>query len=264
MKNRKTSSLFYRKLLRNPGQYLTEQMEEMIQRAYEYLFLPLIFLLVTIYTIFFYYRPPTDKDIFVFIIMTIGITIYSSWKVIKLFKTYRDYSLGRDGEKYVAQILHKEKEKSWRVFHDIPMSGYNIDHLIIAPQGIFCIETKSRNKGDIQEIRFDGEKLIVDGFTHYNNQPKSYLFQVAITSKNLQNSLQQITGKKFHIQAVLVFPERSVINPHGNTEKDEYWVMNPKQLPKIIRTVKTKLNSKEEGIIRNAIAKHIKEYQKEK
>lgn len=46
------------------------------------------------------------------------------------------------GEKLVAGILSKLNDK-WYVFNDIVVNDAQIDHVLVGPKGIFCIETKT-------------------------------------------------------------------------------------------------------------------------
>lgn len=54
--------------------------------------------------------------------------------------------MGRDGEKVVGQLLTQFIADDAYVFHDIPCNGFNIDHVVIHPNGIFVIETKTYAK----------------------------------------------------------------------------------------------------------------------
>ena len=62
---------------------------------------------------------------------------------IKDIKNYRKIlAVGSQGEQIVAIILSKLSD-DWYVFNDIYVNGAQIDHLLIGPKGIFCIETKT-------------------------------------------------------------------------------------------------------------------------
>jgi hypothetical protein len=59
--------------------------------------------------------------------------------LIYLIKRRREYRLGFAGERAVAEELNQLMLDGCRVFHDVPMEPYgNIDHVLIAPAGIFC------------------------------------------------------------------------------------------------------------------------------
>lgn len=74
--------------------------------------------------------------------------------------------LGMEGEKYVGQSLEALRRQECQGFHDLLGDGFNIDHVVVAPQGVFVIETKTRSKparGPVT-IDFDGERVLVNGF----------------------------------------------------------------------------------------------------
>ena len=50
-------------------------------------------------------------------------------------------------------MLEDLRAQGYAVFHDIPGDGFNVDHALIGPAGIFAIETKTRAKpADLAEI----------------------------------------------------------------------------------------------------------------
>jgi hypothetical protein len=56
----------------------------------------------------------------------------------------RNLVLGSRGEKVVADALEELRVLGYAVFHDIPGDGFNIDHVLVGPRGVFVIETKAR------------------------------------------------------------------------------------------------------------------------
>ncbi len=73
--------------------------------------------------------------------------VFMAWRLIGLIKLRRNYRLGFAGERAVAEELNQLMLDGCRVFHDVPMEPYgNIDHVILAPTGIYAVETKARRK----------------------------------------------------------------------------------------------------------------------
>jgi hypothetical protein len=72
---------------------------------------------------------------------------------------------GFDAELAVGQELDQLMLSGARVFHDFPAEGFNIDHIVISPQGVFAVETKGYTKpGDMSgkeaaKVTFDGKAL---------------------------------------------------------------------------------------------------------
>ena len=161
---------------------------------------------------------------------------------------------GRDGEILVSQLLHREKEKDWSILDDIQMGKYNIDHIIIAPQGVFCIETKARRnkKNEMEPVVYDGAVLMINGFS---DRRAGILGQVRRTRGNLREYLLHTTRHEVPVRSVLVFPGSSVVNTVQNKSEDDLWVMNPQQLPALIRKLNPVLTPQERGDAYRALAK---------
>ncbi|HEX9145591.1 MAG TPA: nuclease-related domain-containing protein, partial [Candidatus Binatia bacterium] len=59
------------------------------------------------------------------------------------FRVKRDVKalrLGRNGERDVGQKLEPLRKHGYQVFHDIIGDGFNIDHVLIGPAGIFTVQ----------------------------------------------------------------------------------------------------------------------------
>ena len=68
---------------------------------------------------------------------------------LKLKKCITDADTGAKAEQAVAEALHKLPD-DYFVFHDLEFSSFNIDHVVLGPNGIFLVETKSQ-KGNITQ-----------------------------------------------------------------------------------------------------------------
>ena len=60
---------------------------------------------------------------------------------------YKKFKLGLDGELHVTKVLKSALPDQYYLINDVTTSGGfgNIDHVILAPNGIFVIETKNNN-----------------------------------------------------------------------------------------------------------------------
>jgi len=63
-----------------------------------------------------------------------------------LLNKFRKYRLGFQGERYVAEELNLLMLDGYHVFHDVPFEKFNIDHVVVGPNGVFAVETKTRRK----------------------------------------------------------------------------------------------------------------------
>lgn len=68
---------------------------------------------------------------------------------LKLKKRVTDADTGAKAEQAVAEALESLPD-DYCVFHDLEFPGFNIDHVVLGPNGIFLVETKSQ-KGHITQ-----------------------------------------------------------------------------------------------------------------
>lgn len=143
----------------------------------------------------------------------------------------RNLKLGRDGEKAVGQYLDGMIEFGAKVLHDIPGTGFNIDHVVIHRNGIYVIETKTRSKPDRGETKlvYDGTTVSKVGF-----QPDIRpIQQVRAAKKWLAQIVKESIGRDLPVQAVVVYPGW-YIESTVEAKASDVWVLNPKALPSFI------------------------------
>jgi Nuclease-related domain len=153
-KDRKKRLPFTQKILRPPGESLRIrliELDEKLNERFVQLFLaaysPLVMAgLVTLQGV----RATAGVWIAVVIIAVIASLwfAYQLWKVINLRRRIR---LGFEGERQVGEALNQLMLVGYRVFHDFlitdkPRTIRNIDHIVIGPNGVFAVETKTRRK----------------------------------------------------------------------------------------------------------------------
>jgi Nuclease-related domain len=81
----------------------------------------------------------------------------------RLLPKFRGLNRGERGELRVAEILNELRSCGYRAFHDLVGDGFNIDHVVVGPAGVFAIETKFRSGHGEIEFR-NGEGLFVGGY----------------------------------------------------------------------------------------------------
>jgi len=195
----------YDNLLRVAGQSLDEHVDELYNKIQEKLILHLGILFLIIMTIvllklsnYFY--------IFVFVFY-----LYTLWSIIKYVPMIRNYKLGRDGERSVAQYLYivarqlSKENSNMHIYHDLvdDKKQFNIDHVVVSKKGIFIFETKTyRKRKDItNKITSNGKELFKNGQKITSDIPLQVKGQV----KWLQSELLQTTGKKYEIIPTITF-----------------------------------------------------------
>jgi hypothetical protein len=150
--------------------------------------------------------PPSPFLLILYLGVALGLSVFFSLKIFRLMHTRTHYRLGYDCELMVGQGLHSLLAEGFRVFHDFPGDGFNIDHIAIGPTGVFAIETKGRAKSTTVEnrnweVRYDGRQLAFPGWTE--TRP---ITQAVDQAKWLRTWLCQATGSETPVEPVLAVP----------------------------------------------------------
>lgn len=229
--------------LRNPGQSVEEEMErifddeidsDLVVAAFAVMFAAIEWLR---WWLSWPYQP---------VAMTVAAgaaVLYATLRIRRSRRKLRALKLGRDGEKAVGQYLDLLRRDGYRIFHDVIADGFNIDHVIISPRGVFAVETKTRSKpaGRKAVVEVKGDALVVDGHAPDRNP----LQQVKGNADWLRVTLKESTGKEFPVRGVVLFPGWWV---DGRPSDRSLWVLNPRalkdflaQLPEVLPETDVKL-----------------------
>jgi hypothetical protein len=172
--------------------------------------------------------PPMPRVVSIVALVVSAGAAYRVWRSFPELQALRE---GRDGERAVGEYLERLRADGYRAFHDVIGDGFNIDHVLVGPAGVFTVETKtySKTRGVEPKIRFDGEVITVAGFEPDRNP----IVQARAQAAWLRAILQESTGQKLPVRPVLVYPGW-FIEQIGNSKR-EIWVLNPKALPDFLR-----------------------------
>lgn len=149
--------------------------------------------------------------------------------VRRVARRLSNYSLGFSGERAVGESLAEVLRRGCRVFHDFPADPlWNIDHIVVAPAGVYAIETKTRRK----RSKRDGHTVIFDGrMLHFPNWSDRFgVEQAERNAKWLAEFLSRKTGDRVRVQAVLTLPGWMV----RRKTRGSVMVVNPKELRALI------------------------------
>ncbi len=165
---------------------------------------------------------------------------------VRLFRTIQQrdtWRLGFRGERAVGEILNKLMLEGCHVFHDFPLSeNWNLDHIVVAPSGVYAIETKTLNKrkssrGQNQlshEIIYDGKGL---------KFPNCYDTEKLTQAQNQADRLAQFLGnalkESIHVKPILTFPGWYVISKGTR----DVTVLNPKMIHSTVLNAPPTLSS---------------------
>jgi Nuclease-related domain len=151
------------KVRRRAGQSIRDEKERLLEnRLMPYLFGPaflwMIFAVEAIHS--WSHEPPQLR---LWLCLAIVVTGFAWIGYRRLFPQFRNLNRGERGELRVAEILDDLRGIGYRAFHDLVGNGYNIDHVVVGPAGVFAIETKFRSGYGEIEFR-NGEGLFVGGY----------------------------------------------------------------------------------------------------
>ena len=169
IKDRRRRSPFTNDFLRNPGHTLLQQWDDARGEVIVYMSasmsMPLLLFSVLVTQAWWTQRPiPTWVWLFHGVI-AIGLSIVLGTKLLQAMCRVQQLRLGYEGELAVGQELNQLMCAGYRVYHDFPADGFNVDHVVIGPTGVFSVETKARRKlvtgdgrADVQ-VEYTGQVL---------------------------------------------------------------------------------------------------------
>jgi Nuclease-related domain len=241
------------KPLRNPGQSLDEQIHDVVSN---YALGPAVFALFLFFLAIFewlkYLQSIAPKPV-LYSIPAVAAIAYAAFRFVRVRRHLRALRLGRDGEKEVGHGLESLRKKGYEVFHDIVGNGFNIDHVLIGPAGIFCIETKTHSKprNGRPSVVFDGEKVIIGGRFADSNP----VLQSRAQARWLRDLSFERTGRRFAVRPVIVYPGWFVKN--RSPRRADMWVLNPKGLPAFLDHETVELNPEDICMVSSGLNRYI-------
>lgn len=147
MKPRQTRSPLDRTpLLRLPGQSLSQQLDDLLLDQIVPALMLALFMVLVAGMEWWRYLTDAKPNPIVYSIVALVMVGYAVYKVLRNKKAIRQLRQGRNGERVVAQNLERFRAAGFFIFHDVPSGDANVDHVLIGPQGIYSIETKTLSK----------------------------------------------------------------------------------------------------------------------
>jgi len=242
------------KPLRNPGQSLDHKITDLGFDALMYMTVAILFVVLAL-TQWVQLLTQSKPTPMLYSAIALVAIIVAGLKIRSKLAEVKRYQLGRDGEKAVGQYLELLREKGAKVHHDLCADNFNIDHIVIANQGVFVIETKTWSKPESgrADLVFDGE-TIVKGNKPVEPNPVD---QAKANARFVQEILEQSTGRRFAIQPIVTFPGWYVTCDH-QLKSLKPWVLNPKQIPGFINQSASILSTEEVNLINYHLSRYIR------
>jgi hypothetical protein len=182
---------------RVPGQSLCDQKERLTDN-----WLILFFLTTAFCWIFWLmmnlqarsHQPFQPKIYLCFAIVATGVT------AIKFGGLWGQSRNLNRGALIVAEQLEELRANDFRCFHDIVRDGFNIDHVVVGPPGVFAVERKFRNGSG--EIEFkNGQGIFVGG----REEERESLNQARGNARAVRDLIRENAGLEVFVKPVVVF-----------------------------------------------------------
>jgi hypothetical protein len=119
---------------------------------------------------------------------------------LRLIPKSRALARGERGELVVAEQLEALRVNGFRCFHDIVRDGFNIDHVVVGPPGVFVLETKFRSGSGLVEFR-NGQGIFVDG----REEERDPLKQARGNARVVHDLIRQHAGLELWVKPLVVF-----------------------------------------------------------
>ena len=195
-------------LLRAPGHSMQIQLEDLNWDIGALMFLlgfaPVMVGFIHLAESYLAGMPETVTRAVVNLIAMVGLTAYLIRQLLAKVAKRADLRLGYDAERATGQELQRLAPRGYRIYHDIPAAGFNIDHVVVGPTGVYAVETKGRSKRhdqpgqDSSKVTYDGEALRFPGWIESNP-----IRQAKDNAAWLANELCRAVGESVKVKPVL-------------------------------------------------------------
>jgi hypothetical protein len=174
-----------------------------------------------------------------FFVISAGSSAFFGVRLFRLLRSRANYRLGFEGERFVGEELSRLIVLGFEIYHDVPFDGFNIDHVLVGPRGVFIVETKTRRKpvnesGNTKfQVQFDGK------FLQWPWGADSYgIEQAKNNAKTLAIWLGSATGENVWATPILTLPGWMV---DRQIPSDSIHVLNPKEIYQVCSSFPEKL-----------------------
>jgi hypothetical protein len=191
--------------------------------------------------------PQPQLWLWIAIIATISAVVW----YLRLFPIARRLNRGERGERHVADVLEELRSDGYTPIHDIVRDGFNVDHVLVGPGGVFAIETKFRS-GHGEIIFRDRETLLVGGFP----EEKDCLKQARGSAKAVSQLIAENCARRELVTPIVVFVgDWKIKNEWRDTNAR---VFTPDGLLRYIRNQQPQLTLNEIELIASHLERSVK------
>ena len=208
---RERRSPLTRNMLRQAGHSLRVQFEDrqfnIVSDIVMLMMVPSYALASLFLVAYFAGRHPPTWTLIAALVGVAAFTVYQVRKLLLRSKQIDWLRLGLDAEMAVGQELDQLMREGAVVFHDFPAEKFNIDHVVIAPQGVFAVETKGFRKPN-RALGAADATVVLDGrglaFPEWSSSKP--IDQAQRQAHWFSNWLSGATGERVRATPVLALP----------------------------------------------------------
>ena len=217
-------------MLRGPGHTLRQQLEvaneDQLSDLFTLMVLPLLWLCVALAQGHLRGVQEMVRTAPLYVVVGVAFLAFMVRKLLKAAAHLDNLKAGFDAELAVGQELDQLMRRGAFIFHDIPAEHFNIDHVVVAGEGVFAVETKGFTKPQhikgkaAAKVFCDGELLKFPTWT-----TKEPLDQADRQAAWLAKWLTGAVGSQVQVQPVLALPGwfversgRSVVKVYSGKE----------------------------------------------
>lgn len=187
---------------RRPAQALEEAFDDK-SLAFSFIFtLMLIYAIIAVLAAIGVFKDPYFAPLSACASLVVLLVLFRKYKHLK------NIGFGLKGERHTAFWLDELREDGFKVIHDFQLEKGNIDHIVIGPQGVFTIETKTRTFPENKSGGFE-KKIVVDKekFTFANGSFETApLIQAKAQANELAQILRESTGQSIPVTPIVAIP----------------------------------------------------------
>jgi hypothetical protein len=230
---------FENDMVRLPGQSVDEELSNFFSDTIDSYLLMIVMatlLIVFSITVWFFGIP----NPVIIIIACIPFIMFAVSRLKGAKRRIHNLKQGRDGERYVGQLLEQMRPCGYHVFHDVIGPSFNLDHVLVGPCGIFLIETKTWSKNSA-----GGTLSYVEGSLILNGKilDKNPIDQVKASARWLHNELRGVIDDSFSIVPVITLPSWFIVSDVSTKlwQEQHIVLINPKNIENFLKSKKNLL-----------------------
>lgn len=238
--------------VRNPGQGIDEEITRILDdRVLNYL-LVMTMMAVVVFWEWCRFLFPLPRCPIPITVLGVIVIAYCGYKLLRLVRPLKNLALARKGEKAVGQYLEEHtRPLGYQVLHDLQGDGFNVDHVLVGPGGVFAVETKTISKPakGQSSVTYDGETVTVNGF----RPDRDPVVQAKACASWLRDIIGKSTGRSVAVRPIVLYPGWFVERmPQGA----EVWVLNEKAAVSFLANTERRLPDEDVALI----SYHLKRY----